>query len=260
MPELPDVEGHRRFVAERAAGRTVERVEAPDPDLVRNTTPQGLGRALNGRTFREPSRHGKWLLAHTDGPTLVLHFGMTGYLHWGEAGDDRHEHDRVVVVTDGGELRFNCMRKFGGVWLARDDPAEVTGPLGPDALEVDRDAFGELLAGRRGGVKSALMDQELLAGLGNLLADEILWRARTHPRTPVGDLDAGDVDDLHDAMREVLTGALPHERVPPEEGWLTGVRDEDAPSCPRCGAPLEHGTVASRSTWWCPACQPPPSV
>lgn len=254
MPELPDVEGFRRFFAEQAAGARVERVSAPAPDVVRNTTPQGLGRALRGRRFGEPARHGKWLFAPVEGgSTVVWHFGMTGALQWVEVGADRHPHDRVVIVCDRGELRLRMMRKLGGVWLARDaDEAEaVTGPLGPDAWRVDRATLGQVLTGG-GSVKSALMNQERLAGAGNLVADEVCWRAGVHPRRALSELDDPTRDRLHDALHEVLDAAVPTGRVPPHDDWLTGARDDEDPTCPRCGAALERGEVAGRSTWWCP--------
>lgn len=258
MPELPDVEGRRRLFADRVAGRRIERVSAPDADVLRNTSPQGLGRALAGRRFDEPRRHGKWLMTPTvDGPEVVWHFGMTGEFVWADRGDDRHRHDRAAVVCDGGELRLRMMRKLGGVWLVRagEDAAAVTGELGPDALGISREAFGEALAGRRGGVKAALMDQRVVAGPGNLVVDETLWHARLHPRRRVGDLSEGELRELHRSLGDVLRDAVAAGRVPRRDDWLTGVRDDGSPSCPRCGGPLERGTVGQRSTVWCPACQ-----
>lgn len=264
MPELPDVEAFRRYLSEHATGHRIERVTAPDPDVIRNTTPQGLGRALKHRCFGRPERHGKWVLARTEpgppdrGPTVVLHFGMTGYLRWGDHDEPRHEHDRVIFICEVGELRVNMMRKLGGVWLASDDDeiAEITGPLGPDAWQLSREDLADLLEGRGGGVKSVLMDQKLVAGIGNLVADETLWRARIHPRRAVGDLGEADIEALHAALRQVLEESIARGHVPRDESWLTFVRDVDDPSCPRCAALLENGTLASRTTYWCPSCQP----
>ena len=183
MPELPDVEGFRRVLARDAKGKPIEAVEVLDRTMLRNSSPQTLGRALAGARFREPRRHGKWLLAPAGEATVLMHFGMTGLLEWARRGSERHVHDRVVFVCRGGELRYRNMRKFGGVWLARDERQlrAVTGPLGPDAQDVDRELFEELLRRRRGGLKAALMDQRLFAGIGNLLADEIAWRAGSTP-------------------------------------------------------------------------------
>lgn len=257
MPELPDVEAFRRYFASHAAGRRVQRVTAPDAEVIRNTSPQGLGRALHRRRFAQPRRHGKWLIAPTeDGASVVFHFAMTGFLEWAGDDADRHPHDRVVFVLDCGELRYHALRKLGGVWLVRDDEvAAVTGPLGPDALSVGLDRFRELLSDRRGGVKAALIDQRLIAGGGNLIADETLWLAGIHPRRPVTDLSTHEVAGLHEAFRRVLGESVEAGHVPGPESWLTGARDADDPACPRCAAALQHGTVAGRSTYWCPSCQ-----
>lgn len=268
MPELPDVEGWRRYLAEHATGARITRVSAPDPDVIRNTTPQGLGRAVRDRRFAAPERHGKWLFAPlSDGEvevragaatTLVFHFGMTGRLEWiDDGGRDRGPHDRVVLVCDAGELHVEMQRKLGGVWLVGTDSElrEVTGPLGPDATEVDVSQLAELLGDRRGGVKSALMDQELIAGLGNLMVDEILWTAGIDPTATVRELEEARIGDLHRALRTVLDRSIPAGRVPPEEGTLTAARDDDKPHCPRCGQDLERERVTGRSTYLCPACQ-----
>jgi formamidopyrimidine-DNA glycosylase len=260
MPELPDVEGFRRVLAGDAKGKRIEGVEVPDRTLLRNTTPEALGRMVRGQRFREPDRHGKWLLAPAGQITLLMHFGMTGRLDWAPPGSERHVHDRIVFVYRGGELRYRDMRKFGGVWLARDERQreQVTGPLGPDAQDLSREDLHELLAGRRGGVKAALMDQRLLAGLGNLLSDEILWRARLSPQARASSLTRKRRDAVYDAMRETLRGSTRAGRVPHGRNWLTTVRDEKGARCPRCSTRLRKGTVAGRTACWCPRCQRAP--
>ena len=259
MPELPDVEGFRRYLAGHAQGHVITRVDAPDRMLVRNRTPRALNEALKGKTFRAPTRHGKWLVAPIDGVDLLLHFGMTGLLTWGRDQTARHRHDRVIFVCHGGELRYNNMRRFGGVWLARDEEERnaVTGPLGPDAASIDRDRFDELLRMRRGGVKAALMDQRLIAGVGNLLSDEILWRARIHPATPVHNLSAAKRAALYEALRAAVGESIRYGCVPHGSRWLTRVRDERDAACPRCGTVLRKATIAGRTACWCPRCQRP---
>jgi formamidopyrimidine-DNA glycosylase len=262
VPELPDVEGFRETLARHARGRRIERVEVADSGVLRNTTPQGLGRALKGRRFSDPSRWGKWLLAVTEegGPTVLLHFGMTGGLVWRakDGGDGRHRHDRVVFVLDGGELTFRDQRKLQGLWLAR-HPADVDriiGGQGPDALGLPGEELARRLAGRRGALKAALMDQKIVAGLGNLLSDEILWRAGLHPFHPAGGLSGSELGRLHRAMTRVLRESVRAGLVPPRRSWLTGVRDADDPRCPRCRAELRHRRVGGRRAVWCPQCQP----
>jgi formamidopyrimidine-DNA glycosylase len=260
MPELPDVEGFRRVLADNAVGRTIERVDVPDPAMLRNATPQTLGRALSGRSFEQPNRHGKWVIAPVGGPVVLMHFGMTGLLEWTDEGEPRHRHDRIVFRCRGGELRYRNMRRFGAVLLApdRDAAAALVGSLGPDAETLDSAHFHELLKARRGGIKAALMDQTVIAGLGNLLVDEILWRARIHPRRQVSSLGARRREELFRAMEETLRAAIPTGRVPGAEGWLTEVRDRRDAACPRCGARLRKSTVAGRTSCWCPRCQRAP--
>jgi formamidopyrimidine-DNA glycosylase len=257
MPELSDVEGFRRYFARFAAGRRVRSVAVADPLLLRNATPQGLGRAIRGRRFGAPERHGKWLIAPAGRAEVLFHFGMTGLLVWSRDERELHCHDRVVFRLEGGELRYRNMRRFGGVWLARSQHQReaITGSLGPDALELQAGEFAELLARRRGAIKPALMDQRLIAGLGNLLSDEILWRGRVHPRSPVSDLGAGRVSRLHAVMASVLRESNRHARVPPKRGWLTRARNERDARCPRCDAKLRRQTVGGRTAVWCPRCQ-----
>jgi formamidopyrimidine-DNA glycosylase len=256
MPELPDVEGFRRVLADNAVRKRIAAVEVPDRDLLRNASPQALGRALTGKRFREPVRHGKWLIAPAGEAHVLMHFGMTGSLEWEPRGP-RHAHDRVAFLYRHAELRFRDMRKFGGIWLANDEEEchAITGPLGPDAVTLGREQLHELLGSRRGAIKAALMDQRLVAGLGNLLVDEILWRARLDPHAPAARLSSRRRDAIYDAMRETLRASIRTRRVPRASGWLTEVRDRRGARCPRCGTRLRSATVAGRSTRWCPRCQ-----
>jgi formamidopyrimidine-DNA glycosylase len=216
MPELPDVEGFRRYLARHAQGRTIVGVDVPDREIVRNRSPQAFSRALHGARFAAPGRHGKWLIAPAGEVELLLHFGMTGELQFAADGAGSRRHDRVIFVCDGGELRYNNMRRFGGIWLARDaeERARVTGPLGPEAAAIGEAEFEELLRGRRGGIKAALMDQRLIAGVGNLLSDEIAWRAHVHPATPVGSLSAARSRRLYDALHAAVSESIRYGRVP----------------------------------------------
>lgn len=257
MPELPDVEGFRAVLAEHGTGRPVEDVEVADDGVLRGVTAPGLRQSLRGRRLGEPGRHGKWLIAPAGGPVLLMHFGMTGLLHWAATGEPRHRHNRVVLSVPGGELRYRDMRKLQGITVARqpEDIARALADLGPDALTVGREGFDQALGEGRRAVKAALTDQSAIAGLGNLLADEILWRARIHPRRPVAGLEPAERARLHGQMRRVLRAAVPAGRVPDWRGWLTGQRDQDGAPCPRCSATLAQDRIAGRCTVWCPRCQ-----
>jgi formamidopyrimidine-DNA glycosylase len=250
LPELPDVEGFRR-VACKAAGRRIDSVDVLDGTLMRG----GRGGTIVGARFGDPRRHGKWLIFPAGDAEVLMHFGMTGGLDWERRNSERHRHDRIVFVCRGGELRYRNMRKFGGVWISKRGGERVTGPLGPDAAGIDHERFHELLGRRCGGIKAALMDQRLIAGLGNLMVDEIAWRARVNPRARVASLSRRRIDRLWDAMDQVVRESVPTGRVPPAEGWLTAARDAREPTCPRCGGRLRKSTVAGRTTAWCPRCQ-----
>jgi formamidopyrimidine-DNA glycosylase len=258
MPELPDVEGFRRALADTLPGRRVRDVDVRDPGILRNTAPRALARNLVGHRFTAPRRHGKWLILPTDGPVLLVHSGMTGHPYYACRGAEPEGYERLVLTLDRGELRYADLRKLRGVWLATgdDEISSVTGPQGPDALDVGLPVFREVLSGRRGGLKATLLDQSVIAGLGNLLTDEICWQSGLHPFRPVAGLDDSEVKQLHTNMKRVLHTAVRHGRVPGLPRWLTGVRDEPDPSCPRCGARLSRGRAGGRTSLWCPRCQP----
>ncbi|MFD0919890.1 Fpg/Nei family DNA glycosylase [Saccharopolyspora rosea] len=265
MPELPDVEGFRR-VAEEAVKRQVRAVHVHDAQVLRDSSAEEFADALRRRYVAEPSRHGKWLMVPTASsaggspaaPWVLLHFGMTGSLRWCEHDAELHPHDRVVFDFADGELRYRDMRKLTGLHLAReqDEVDRQLDELGPDALEVGRDEFTERLTRTRRRIKPALMDQSIIAGLGNLCADEILWRSRINPARAATDLTSGEFGRVHGDMRSMLRQAIRVGRVPDRASWLTGHRDEPDPHCPRCSTALSRGRVGGRSTLWCPHCQP----
>lgn len=261
MPELADVEGFRRVFNDHVRG-AVRAVRVRDAQVVRGTSPRALAKTLDGARFDSARRHGKWLIAPVRGSddTVLLHFGMTGSLEWSDADEPEHRHDRVVFAFDDGDLRYRDMRKLEGLHLARneDDRERVLGDLGVDATEVSREQLRDLVSHRDRHIKALLLDQSVIAGLGTLLADEILWRARIHPRTRASALSARDCGRLHARMRTVLRQAIDAGRVPPRRDWLTGHRDDDPGTCPRCGTSLAHARVGSRATVWCPQCQPEP--
>jgi len=258
VPELDDVEHFREIFRRRAAGKEVSAVTV-DPTILRNTDAETLRRSLPGHRFEDPERHGKWLICWTDGPALLLHFGMTGDLIWSGEEPARHRHDRLILeFREGGELRYRNMRKLGGVWLAhgRGEVEAILGGLGPDALGLGRREFETRLARRRGGVKAALMDQGFVAGVGNLLADEILWQARLHPRRTVGSLTEEERGRLYSVLHRVLRESVRgHGAMARRRSWFTPIRGVAGGACPRCGTALTRTVVAGRTTYLCPNCQ-----
>lgn len=253
MPELVQVEGWRRLAARRARGRRVRALRVLEPRVLRNVGARTLARSLRGARLGPPRRHGKWLLLPAGQGLLALHFGMSGSLSW--SADEREErYDRLLLVLEDGCLHYGSRRKLGGLWwIPRGgDLEEATGALGPDASTLSAARLRALLGARRGALKPALMDQALVAGLGNELVDEILWRARLRPTRAVAELSRSELDALHGSLRAVLRAALPLGDLPREGRWLQAVRRERAPRCPRCGAALRRDRVGGRTSLWCP--------
>jgi formamidopyrimidine-DNA glycosylase len=266
MPELPDVEGFRR-VAESAVRQRIRSVQVHDSQVLRSVGRDQFAGALRGRYLAPPQRHGKWLLLHTKStpdatgdtlPCVLVHFGMTGMLLWCASETDVHPHDRVVLGFDRGDLRYRDMRKLKGIHLARQQSEvdKILAELGPDALEVPDATYRARLTRTRRQVKPALMDQTVVAGLGNICADEILWRAQLHPRRATTDLDNDELGRLCQRTRSMLRQSVRVGRVPDRPSWLTGRRDDPSGQCPRCSTRLHQGRIGGRSTVWCPRCQP----
>jgi formamidopyrimidine-DNA glycosylase len=256
MPELPEVEAYRRL-AERALGREIASVRAPDAwYLKRGLTARALSTALTGRRFVAARRRGKALYLDTsgDGPVLKLGFGMSGRLVVdGVAGMDRLLYasneplgrwDRVAVrFRDGGDLRVRDPRRLGRVELDADEER-----LGPDAVGLGLAGLRAALGASAAPLKARLMDQARVAGLGNLIVDELLWRAGLDPARAAGSLTPAEVRRLHRHLTATLahvlaggshTGTLMPERRP---GGM----------CPRDGTALVRRTVGGRTTWSCP--------
>ena len=209
MPELPDVERFRRLAEDHLVGSTIDGVDVVDASVLRNTDARGFDCVLVGHEVAGVERRGKWLVIRVDEATVLVHFGMTGSLALAGRGDVRRRSDRVVIVCGGGEVRYRDVRKLGGLWVARDaaEVAGVIGVQGPDASVVSLTELATRLAGRRGAIKPLLMDQRVVAGLGNMLSDEILWNAGIDPARRASTLSAGDVRRLRNSVRDVTQRA-----------------------------------------------------
>lgn len=254
MPELLEVEAYRSAV-DAVVGRLIRSVVASDAAYLRGGIDPGrLVDALVGQRIEAASRLGKVLLVHTTGPVLGLRFGMTGVvevdgfrpidaLAYGPRRDDP-AWERFAVVAGAGGLRVVDPRRFGSVELDPDLTA-----LGPDASCVRPAQLTSALADRRAPVKACLLDQHVVAGLGNLLVDDILWRAGVAPWRPGGTLDADEVAVLRRSIRTSLR--VLGRRGGSHTGDLQPARRAGG-SCPRDGEPLRRDTVGGRTTWWCP--------
>jgi formamidopyrimidine-DNA glycosylase len=265
MPELPDVENFKRYLDRRARNQRIAHVDVHAGKILKNISGRKLASALMGRKISGSRRHGKHLFARLDNNRwLAMHFGMTGYLAYFKKPDDDPRHDRLRLDSaNGRHLAFVNQRKFGRLRLIETpDDFVAQANLGPDALDksVTVKKFRELLSTRRGEIKAALMDQSLLAGIGNVYSDEILFQARLHPKTPAEKLDNKQIDAMYRVMRRVLKTAISKgagsaelfRRAP--RTYLLRHRESGAP-CPRCGGKVKATKAAGRTAYYCPKCQ-----
>jgi len=261
MPELPDVEVFKGYLDATALHQEITDVAVRSRQVLGNVSSQKLTDHLEGRRFESTRRHGKYLFVHLDsGRWLVLHFGMTGFLKYFKAMDDEPAHARLLVnFANGYHLVYDSQRKLGEVDVTEDIQKFIEKKkLGPDALDpdLDFDAFSKAFFKSRAMVKSALMDQQLVAGIGNIYSDEILFQAGVHPRTKVARLGEEEKRTLFDAMKEVLQVAIEH-RVNSEEfpsNYLLPHRRKGE-ECPRCHGEIDTIKISGRTAYYCPRCQ-----
>ena len=278
VPELPEVETVRARLEPYLTGRTFRRVEIVDERLTRPLDPTSVAAELTGERVAAVERRGKYLVVRFEsGRVLLIHLRMTGSLLVRAKGglpDDAHRR-AVVRLDDGSDVAYRDVRRFG-TWLLL-EPGELEPYLAerlgdePFARSFTPRALMLRLAGRKAPIKAALLDQRSLAGMGNIYADEALWRARIHPLRPAGTLDEDEVRRLHRGVRDALKSGIARQgatlrdyRAP--DGEPGAMQDEfkvygraDEP-CDRCGMPIEKTRVAGRGTWYCPFCQRPGAI
>jgi formamidopyrimidine-DNA glycosylase len=269
VPELPEVEVTRRQLEPLLVGRRIERVSATVPSHFFLTPPATLRRRLRGRRFEALGRVGKYLVAHLDGgERLLLHLGMTGQVfQLGALGPDRHTHLRLGFDDRGPDVLFRDARKFGRVQLLRPGQSSARlDRLGPDALAIRGQALCAALRGRKAPIKALLLDQAVLAGVGNIYADEALFLAGVRPSRPGGRVRREECDRLAVAIRRVLRRAIAaggssiSDYVQPD-GTLGAYQDarhvygREGEPCPRCGTRIRRRVIGQRSAHYCPRCQ-----
>jgi len=259
MPELPDVQVFKEYLDATALHRRIAHVYLSADDVLESVSSSTLRSRLQGRALESSRRHGKHLFAALDNAGwLRLHFGMTGLLKYYKNEDEAPDHLRLRLDFENGyHLGYKNTRKLGQIGLV-DDVHEfiADAELGPDALSKDfgLDEFSEALAGRRGSIKGTLMNQSVIAGIGNIYSDEILFHAGVHPEAVAGDLDDETVKALFRAMRSVLQRAIEARVENFPDDFLLPHR-EDGAECPRCGSSLRKMRVSGRSTYFCPGHQ-----
>jgi formamidopyrimidine-DNA glycosylase len=274
MPELPEVETVRRELEPALRGRRLDRVEILDGRLVRPFDPLEVAAELTHESVERLERRGKYLVVRFEsGRVLLVHLRMTGsFLHapTGSLPDDPHRR-AVLTLDNGSDVAYRDVRRFG-TWLLL-EPGELDPYLAerlgeePFAEAFTPRALAERLKGRRAPLKAALLDQRSLAGMGNIYADEALWRARINPLRPAGELTRPEIARLHEGIRAALElgiarqgATLSDYRTP--NGDQGAMQDEfeaygrEGEPCSRCGTPIAKIRVAGRGTWFCPHCQP----
>ena len=247
MPELPEAERARQAI-DLVMGREIVAVDDRDTYVCRPQAPGEIAAALTGHAMVRTHRRGKFLWVETTGPVLGLHLGMSGRIEV-DAPPAPNGWDRFSIgFAGGGRLALHDKRRLGRALLEPD-----FSHVGPDAAEVGRDAFRARVGRGTAPIKARLLDQGVVAGVGNLLADEILWRARLSPHRAAGELSVDELDRLRRELRAAVRSAI--RRGGAHTGDLIGARRAGG-ACPRCGTALARGVVGGRTTYWCPVCQP----
>ena len=269
MPELPEVETYVRELRPQLEGKRVVQGHVHWPRIIAQPDVSLFLDLIRGRRFDSFERRGKYILLGLDsGESLIIHLRMTGEIRVHPATVEADKHTHLLLDLESGErLHYRDPRKFGRVWLVN-DPATILGRLGPEPFSTGFTLAGlaERLAGRTASIKALLLDQTILAGVGNIYADEALFMAKIDPRRAGGSLSPAEIDALHGAVRAVLQagidgrGSSLQNYAPPagEKGSFQEqhqvFRRTDQP-CYHCGTPIRRVVLAQRSTHFCPICQ-----
>ena len=261
MPELPEVETRLLYFRRTVLGRCVERVTVTAPNMIKHPGARAFTRGLRGRCFVEAFRRGKYLIiALDDGRALILHFGMGGDLSYYRSPKERPEYTRIeFIFSNGWRLAFTCPRKICRVLLV-DDVSHVPAlkEMGPEPLGTGF-SFGfleRLIEERpRRQIKPLLMDQKMIAGVGNIYADEILFEANVRPDRPASTLSEGEIKRIHRETRRVLRRSI---RTAGEEEFPADFlvsRDAHDAACRVCGQAIEKKKIGGRTSYFCSRCQ-----
>jgi formamidopyrimidine-DNA glycosylase len=274
MPELPEVETIRVGLAPHVEGRRIAAAEIVDGRLTMPELPTTVAERLRGAVVERLDRRGKYLIFRLSGEhVLICHLRMTGNFLWTASGEERPPFTRAELrLDDGSLLRYTDVRRFG-TWAlldVEDGAAYIDRRLGPEPLGPWSAAeLRRRLDGREAPVKTVLLDQRVVAGVGNIYADEALWRARIHPRTPASRVTGARAAALHEAVRGVLQqgiesqGASIRDYRHPDGSYGSAqerfaVYGRTGEPCEECGTPIERIVVGQRGTHYCPRCQRPP--
>ena len=259
MPELPEVESFKRYLDSTSLHQRVAGVDVRDAYVLKGVSARELARRLKGKRFEFSRRHGKHLFVRASRDLwLRLHFGMTASLKYLKSDEQTPPHARVLFrFKKNRRLAFDDPRQFGQIGLLKDvDEFLTTRAVGPDALKITFYRFKDVFKRPRGAVKAVLLNQKLIAGIGNIYADEILFRARIHPATQTSTFKQKAIAKLFRATRDILKKAIEAkanaDRMP--NSWLLPHRGRGG-KCPRCRRQLKSTTIGGRTAWFCAHCQ-----
>ncbi len=262
MPELPDVEIYKRYIDATSLHQQIQGIRLKNEKIIRGGGTQAFCENLSGRRFVSAFRHGKHLFLETDGDFwLHLHFGMTGDIRYFKDPEKEPDYTRILFGLERGSLAYISRRMLGFASLIKSPGTFIDDQnLGPDARGLSLEKFKERLSGR-GKLKSRLMDQRVIAGLGNIYTDEVLFQAQLHPEMPIGELSKDQFKTLHRVMGRVLEEAIDRKADPGQfpDSWLIHARKSGA-DCPKGSGRIEKITVNGRGTYFCPDRQPPPAA
>jgi formamidopyrimidine-DNA glycosylase len=259
MPELPDVEVFKRYFNRTALHKQVEGVEINNGKVLEGVSARKFKNTVMNCVFDSSLRHGKHFFVNCDnGKSLSFHFGMTGSFEYFKNAKEL-KHARIVFELDNGyRLAFVCPRMFGKAGVVNDTESFIKSKdLGPDAMELSQRQFFDVLQDRRGTVKSVLMNQSVMAGIGNIYSDEILFQSRIHPASDMKKFGDGQIKNLYENMQKVVKRAIEVKADPSKLGseYLLSERKEGS-ECPgQCGGKIRKSQIASRSSYYCPSCQ-----
>ncbi len=257
MPELPDVESFRQYFDRTSLNKTIKKVEIMAPEMLEEISGKDLRNKLEGKKFISSKRHGKYFFAQiTKTQFLILHFGMTGYLQYGEGEDEADKHTRLICnFTKDRFLAYSCQRKFGSISFTDNyDEFISSKKLGFDPVDsnLTYKKFEEITAGRSSKIKTLLMDQEIISGIGNIYADEILYHSGIYPEKSFDVLDKADRKKLTANINKILKKGIEVNTSSKDfpKNYLIRRRKENE-ECGLCGGKIKKKKVGGRTTYFC---------
>lgn len=259
MPELPEVETYKRYFDLTSLNQVIDDVKIID-DRILLASEKNFMKCLIGGKFEETIRHGKYLLAKVRNCNIVFHFGMSGWLEYFSSEESEPKYSKVIFrFNNGYSLAYISIRMFGKLDLAESlETFKKKKNLGPDAYKMSFDEFQGAINRRTAIMKSALLNQDIVCGIGNIYSDEILFKAKIHPKRKINTLNENELEMLFKSIKEVLEYGITHEGElnTYSNSFLIPHRNEEE-HCPKCGSIINRYEISGRHGFYCPKCQPP---